>query len=115
MRIPRTPPSFKKLLADLQRPEKLISIFQAVGEPTSAGRYLHWDDMRYRKPPAGLTHENWWLGLKMRRQTGDRTIPLRDTQGRGFHFTVPDLVTDLLHQIDRGGGTFVEIPEQISN
>jgi Fic family protein len=28
---------------------------------------------------------------------------------------VPDLVTDLLHQIDRGGGTFVEIPEQVTN
>jgi hypothetical protein len=28
---------------------------------------------------------------------------------------VPDLVTDLLHQIDRGGGTFVEIPEQITS
>jgi Fic family protein len=28
---------------------------------------------------------------------------------------VPDLVTELLHQIDRGGGTFVQIPEPITN
>jgi Fic family protein len=51
----------------------------------------------------------------MRRQTGNRTIPLRDNGGQEFNFTVPDLVTDLLHQIDRGGGTFVEIPEQVTN
>jgi len=62
-----------------------------------------------------LTHENWWLGLKMRRQSGYRSIPLKDTEGASFQFSVPDLVTDLLHQIDRGGGTFVEIPEQVTN
>ena len=29
--------------------------------------------------------------------------------------TATDVVTDLLHQIDRGGGTFVELPEQVAN
>lgn len=51
----------------------------------------------------------------MRRQTGYRKTPLQDLKERNFQFTVPDVVTDLLHQIDRGGGTFVEIPEQVTN
>ncbi|MSU57726.1 MAG: Fic family protein [Pedosphaera sp.] len=115
MRKPQTPPTFKKLIGSLSKPERLFAILQAVPSPTNDGRYPHWEDLRHRKPPEGLTHEDWWLGLKMRRQTGYRAIPLKETAGENFHFTVPDLVTDLLHQIDRGGGTFVEIPEQVTN
>jgi Fic family protein len=115
MRKPQSPPEFGKLIAGLSSPEALIPILEAVISPTHDGRYFHWDDLRYRKPPGGLTHENWWLGLKMRRQSGYRSIPLKDTEGASFQFSVPDLVTDLLHQIDRGGGTFVEIPEQVTN
>lgn len=115
MRIPQKPQPFGKLLTGLANPDRLLKIFQAVSNPTCEGRYLHWDEVRFRKPPEGLTLQEWWFGLKMRRQTGDRTIPLKDCGKQEFHFTVPDLVTDLLHQIDRGGGTFVEIPEPITN
>lgn len=115
MQIPQTPPSFNKLITGLAKPDKMVAIFQGVVDSTCDGRYLHWDEVRHRKPPEGLTHEDWWLGLKMRRQASYRAIPLKDTQGRGFHLAVPDLVADLLHQIDRGGGTFIEIPEQVTN
>ena len=115
MRIPQTPPSFQKLMAAMEKPEQMMKVFQAVEGSTHEGRYLHWDELRFRKPPEGLNHENWWLGLRIRRRAAQRTIPLKDTKGNHFHFSVPDLVTDLLHQIDRGGGTFVEIPEQINN
>lgn len=102
-------------MSGLSKPERFLEILQAVGSPTTNGRYLHWDALRYRKSPEGLTHEEWWLGLKMHRQAGDRQIALKDLAGNNFRFSVPDLVTDLLHQIDRGGGTFVEIPEQVTN
>jgi Fic family protein len=93
----------------------MARVFEVLRMATDDDRYLHWDELRFRKPPEGLTHEEWWLAVKMRRQTSSRAIPLRDTGGQPFHFTVPDLVTDLLHQIDRGGGTFVEVPEQVTN
>lgn len=115
MKIPQAPPSFRKLMAGIEKPEQMVKVFQAVEHSTHEGRYFHWDELRFRKPPEGLTHQDWWLGLKMRRRAAQRTIPLKDTKGNHFHFSVPDLVTDLLHQIDRGGGTFVEIPEQIHN
>ena len=104
MRTPQKPPPIDKLLPSL-KPEKLMKIFQTVHETTSEGHYMHWDDLRFRKPPEGLSLEDWWLGLKMRRQSNYRVIPVKDTSGNEFRFTVPDLVTDLLHQIDRGGGT----------
>src|SRR5579872_2718325 len=115
MRIPQKPPSFEQTMAKLANPQKLLLIHQAVAGPDSEGRFLHWDELRFRKPPEGLTHEEWWWGLKLRRKAGYRTIPLKDTNGQPFHFSVPDLVADLLHQIDRGAGTFVQIPEQITN
>lgn len=115
MRLSEKPPPFKKLVTELSKPDRLVTIFGAVPSPTCEGRYLHWDEVRFRKPPGDLTHEEWWLGLKMRRQMGDRTIPLKDEKEQRFHFTVTDLVADLLHQIDRGGGTFVEIPEPVTN
>ncbi len=115
MRKPQPPPAFEKLFAGLHKPERLFEILQAVGSPTTDGRYQHWDELKYRKPPEGLTREDWWLGLKFHRQTGSRRVPLKYIAGNDFRFSVPDLVTDLLHQIDRGGGTFVEIPEQVTS
>jgi Fic family protein len=115
MRKPQTPPALKQLLGDLAKPKRLFEILHAVPSPTSEGAYLHWEDIRFRQPPKDLTLHEWWLGLKMQRQTGARAIPLTDTQGKRFRFTVPDLVADLLHQVDRGGGTLVEIQEQIAN
>lgn len=115
MRRPRTPPTIAKLISTLEKPEALCAILQKVPTSTANGLYLHWEDLRHRNPPQGLTHEHWWLGLKLLRQTGTRTVQLKDTAGGSFQFTVPDLVTDLLHQIDRGGGTLVEIPEQVTN
>lgn len=115
MRIPQTPPDIGKLISCLPKPDRLLTILQAVAGPTSGGRFYHWDELRFRKPPEGLSLEEWWMGLKLHRKSGNRTIPLKDATGGKFHFTVPDRVTDLLHQIDRGGGTFVEIPEPITN
>ena len=102
-------------MSEQRKPERMLEILQAVGSPTTDGRYPHWDELKYRKPPEGLSHKEWWFGLKFHRQTGSRPIPLRDITGNNFRFSVPDLVADLLHQIDRGGGTFVEIPEQVTS
>lgn len=115
MRKPETPPAFEKLLSRLSKPQRLLEVLKTVAGPTTDGRYLHWDELKHRKPPEGLMLEDWWLGLKMHRQTGSRPIRLTDAGGKNFRFSVPDLVTDLLHQIDRDGGTFVEIPEQVTS
>lgn len=116
MQMPHTSPSFNKLTEKItQKPERLLAIFQAVPGNGLSDRYFHWDELRFRSPPEGLTHEEWWFGLKLRRQAGAKNIPLKNRDGTGFYFTVPDIVTNLLHQIDRGGGTLFQIPEPITN
>lgn len=112
---PQTPPPFLPLLRGIVAAEKLDRILRIGSDSPRADDYLHWDELRFRKPPEGLTQQEWWLGLKLRRRADYRSIPLKDASGREFHFSLPDLVMDLLHQIDRGGGTFVEIPERITN
>lgn len=102
-------------MAVVKHPARLLEVIRTVSSSTDEGRYFHWDDLRYRKPPEGISVEEWWLGLKMHRKSNSRTIPLMDTKGALFRFNVPDLVADLLHQIDRGGGTLVEIPEQVTH
>ena len=80
-----------------------------------AQKYFHWDELKYRTPPKGLSIEEWWLGLKFQRMSTRRPIPLRDKAQGVFSFMAPDIVTELLHQIDRDGGTLIQIPEPVTN
>ena len=77
--------------------------------------YPHWDKLRHLKPPDGLSSEEWWLGIKIRRAGMSKDIPLRDKRGRSFRFGVPDLVQEELHDIDFSAGRSIGMPEPIVN
>ncbi|MBI5329062.1 MAG: Fic family protein [Betaproteobacteria bacterium] len=100
MRLPQTPPSvnerFFDLLLDVP-PEVLESIQATLPD----GRYLHWDELRHRTPPVGLTLEQWWLGIKMARRSQFQKLPLQDKAGVPFTFAMPAPVIQGLHVIDR--------------
>jgi Fic family protein len=93
-------------------------VFEAAG--TLPGlpqteKYLHWDKLRFLRPPGPLTHEQWWAALKLRRMGSSRTVPLRDTNNRPFVYCLADPIPELLHHIDQGCGGFLQLPEQITN
>ena len=77
--------------------------------------YLHWDKLRHLPPPDGLSAEEWWLGIKMRRGGMLKDIPLLDNKGNPFRFGVPELVQAEQHDIDMGAGRSIGIPEPITN
>ena len=87
-----------------------MEIFGLVGRLEDHGHYFHWDELRRRKPPQGLSHHEWWLITKMTRLNVLRKIPLTDRAGQYFSFCVPDLVQEDLHQIDSGGRGRVDMP-----
>ena len=116
MKIPPSPPSIDRLLDDLARgPERTLDIL-ALGRPVDPrGRYLHWDELRRRTPPEGLTSETWWLGTAIARQAMSRTLPLSDINGRPFRFCNIDRVQEMVHGIDRQASGHVLVDEAVTS
>ncbi|PLK49370.1 Fic family protein [Uliginosibacterium sp. TH139] len=110
MRIPRTPPALKDVFASLARPEDLALIAQHAN-PLPAGRYLHREDLRYRRPPEGLNHEQWWAATCLGRAPLLYELPLLDVQGQPFRFATPQPVLIDLHHIDRDAAGQIRAPE----
>ena len=102
MKLPVNPPPFTALLTEVARdPERLARVMRPSLGPAPNGRYRHWDTFRHIDPPAGLSAEEAWLGVKMARRAVERLLPLRDTEGRPFVYTLPNPALAMLHRIDR--------------
>jgi Fic family protein len=79
------------------------------------GRYLHWDELRRREAPSGLSHEQWWAGIKVHRQNPRTEIPLGDRDHRRFSTMITDTIFERLHEIDLSLGGAIEMPGEITN
>jgi len=82
---------------------RLQSILAAGSGPTVAGRYLHWEELRHRTPPEGLSVKEWWVAVRFARVVNARQLPLRSTDGQQFTYSLPDEALELLHWIDQYG------------
>ena len=113
MKLPIAPKPFEELLA--KHGDHLGQVVQAVFHPTVNDRYVHWDTLRHHDPPAGLDHEQWWVGIKLSRFSDLRQLPLCDARGRPFTYTLPAGVQEALHGIDRRASGWVGASEQVVN
>lgn len=114
MKIPQTPPNWMSLVDKI--PESRRKDAYAQRQKWSIGdKYLHWNELRRRPAPTGFSHEEWWYVLKLTRSAGYRAIGLNDTKGRKFSFGQPNTLTELLHQIDRGLGLAIGLPEAVAH
>ncbi len=100
MKLPLIPPDWEKLFATAT-PEILAALFSQPKQALPEGRYLHWDELRHRSPPKGLSHEQWWLGVKLARLGQSQMLPLSDKRDTAFHFTLPEPLIRALHFVDR--------------
>lgn len=117
MKIPQTAPQLDELLDD---PELGIESFRRLTgasiEPVDEkGRYLHWDEIRNRAPPAGLTPREWWTAIKAARLSNSRLLPLRSVTGEPFRFTNVDVIQEAVHKIDQKASGRIQIDDRISN
>jgi hypothetical protein len=115
MRTPKRPPDFLKIMQEVaKKPERLMELSSIYLEPQQED--YHWDELAYRTPPKGLSHEEWWLVLKMQRARSLKTLPLKDKNGTSFHYTYQtDRILEMLHYIDReASGPFV-VPTEVIN
>ena len=95
--------------------KRFVHVMQTADRIHEMGSYLHWDELRRRPTHKGLSHEEWWLALKLKRKAAYRQIPLLDRKKKPFHYFIPDSVQKLLHEIDFGAGAYIGMPEPIAN
>ena len=115
MKMPQTPPDQSRLWDTIGPSRRLPAILQAVPGPSARGQYLHWDKLVRHPPPEGLSHQEWWFGLKLNRRTLARAVPLVDKLSRHFRYVLADPIPEWLHEIDQGAGGMIEIPDPITN
>lgn len=102
MRLPLTPPNFETLLSNLDGPT-LAHALQNRAQ-VHDNNYLHWDQIRRRPLPDGLTLESWWVTLKLSRYSLYRQLPLLNKTGDKFVVGMPEPVLIHLHHIDQEAG-----------
>lgn len=99
MKIPAPPPDVLSLLG-CTPPQRLNRIMRGT-TMLVAGRYLHWDNIRHRDPPEGLSHDEWWLGTRMARLSAREIMPFSSKEGYPFSLVHAAPVRRGLHEIDR--------------
>lgn len=109
MRLPLSPPDHATILARLDH-ESFGRLFKHAS-PLVSGRYIHWDELRHRECPEGLSHEEWWLSVWMGRSSLLKDLPLRDKSGAPFRLATPEPVLIHLHHIDRDAAGQIRAPD----
>lgn len=112
MKIPITPPSVDRMLEQLAQDE-LGKIFQHAN-PLPTGKYLHWDDLRHRSPPDGLSSEKWWLAVSLARGSISQPLPFTDKEGHPFRLATPEPLLVHLHHMDRDAAGQIKSPTSSS-
>jgi Fic family protein len=106
MKIPLSPPTWHQLLRELTKnnQDRLIEVMTMGVGPETNGQYFHWDQMRHRPPPGGLSHDEWWLATKQARLAISKRIELADPKGKHFSLALTAGLHRKLHQMDRDAG-----------
>jgi len=107
-----SPPNVEALLVQLA-PDELGKLFEH-STPLPAGRYLHWDDLRHRPPPEGLSSEKWWLAVCLARNSMLQPLPFTSKEGKPFLLASPEPLLIHLHHIDRDAAGQIKTPESSS-
>lgn len=66
--------------------------------------YLYWDKVKYLELPEGLTHEEFWLALKVSRRLSGHFAPFGDQSASPFRYTLTEELQRCLMVIDQQAG-----------
>ncbi|QPN71806.1 Fic family protein [Synechococcus sp. CBW1108] len=94
--------------------QEAMPVLAQLAAATQGDRYLHWDELRHRPPPQGLSHEQWWLAEKLARRGTSIALPLLSSDGGPFWLCQPPMLLKGLHEIDMKAGASVMAPEAVT-
>jgi Fic family protein len=114
VRVPSAP-TFDDLFRELSSSEgqHLVELIRTRASEPGDG-YVHWDTLRHREPPNGLTLKEWWFVLKWTRRQLFRELPLTDPDGQPFVYGMPDPVQRALYQVDQRCSGEIAMPEVVT-
>lgn len=112
MKTPPHTPSYDKLFAGPV--DRFPVVWQhSVGLDDSA--YPHWEKLRHRQPPAGLTVEEWWYAHQLRRRGGAIEFPeLRARNGESLRLSSHPRIDAARTQADQRLAGSIAVPDAIS-
>ena len=99
MKLPVTPPNWLELLHE--GPDVFGQVVGRRLGPEVKGHYEHWDHLRHLSPPDGLTSEQWWLGIKLARQSLYKQLPMQTQEHQPFLFAPSDSIQRKLFIVAR--------------
>ena len=116
MKKPMPPPDTAELLAEVaqENVQRLLEVLSKGRPVDEKGRYLHWDQMRHRQPPEGLTLDEWWVSTAASRANNARMLPFTGTDGEPFRFTNIDRIQEMVHQIDQQASGHLQTDEPVA-
>src|SRR3990172_5439548 len=116
MKVPLTPPEFPKLMEKvLKSPQRLLEVITKAGGAAPEGKYRHWDTLGHVTPPAGLTPEEWWLGVKLARLPLYHSLPLRAKDGMPLKYALVDAAHRMLHYITKNASGAIQVDEAVTD
>lgn len=90
MHLPEHAPALEAAFAKLL-PDRIEAVMPHAN-PLPTGKYLHWDELRRRPTPEGLSHAEWWAAVTLSRVSLFQPLPLLDKQGKPFVFATPTFI-----------------------
>lgn len=117
MKQPVAPPPVEQLVADAVAQGRLTTVIaESSATSVATSSYLPWDKMRFKTPPADLTHEEWWLQTRLARLSVRRPIPtLVDSSGIPFSYCLPDEVLMAVDAITCDASGTITLEEAVAN
>lgn len=107
MRKPTRPPDTAKAFAAILQKKQFDLALKISGwshMTDTKGRYLHWDDFRFKSPPEGFTAKEWWIATRRARTAASQSFPLSDEAGQTFTHCEPASLRSQLHDLDMNAG-----------
>lgn len=115
MKVPVPPPAaLDVLLARLAEDGRLTEVL--VSPSTAADTdYDPWEWFFRHDPPAGLTREEWWVAVRLRRTQAARPTPFTMKDGTRLTYNLPDPLLRAIDDVSARARGQVELPEPIAN
>ena len=103
MPLPQTAPPQAALTSEFVAldAERQVSLLTDANPVDDKGRYLAWDEVRYRQPPNGLNARLHWFGMAMARRASARSLPLLGRGDQPFWYCNAPPLLAALNRLDQ--------------